>query len=411
MSGHVALGSRALSMTLVVIAMVATMTMWFSATAVVPAMRAEAHIPAALAAWFTGGVQVGFVAGTLVSAVLGLADRLDGRRLFCASALTAATANLAILALPPDSWAIVGLRFATGVCMAGIYPVGMRLAAGWGRAGRGRADMGLLFGLMVGALTLGSASPHLFLALGGLDWRLTLAAGSAVAAAGGLLILAVQEGPATRRAAGFEPRHVLRWWTDRPVRYANFGYLGHMWELYAMWAWLAVFLTHAYTPVAGASAGLYAAVATFSAIALGGIGAVLAGLAADRVGRTLVTSGCMAVSGICARLVGLVFDGTPLLLTAVVLIWGLTIVADSAQFSAGVAELSPPDTVGTMLTLQTSAGFLLTLATINLVPWAADLVGWQWAFAPLALGPAFGVWAMLRLRAMPEAVRLAGGRR
>ena len=398
--------SRRLSLLLIVVAQVAAMTLWFSATAVVPAMRAEAEIPADLAAWFTGGVQIGFVAGTLTSALLGLADRLDGRRLFCASALVASAANLAILALPPDSWGIVGLRFVTGVCMAGIYPVGMRLAAGWARG-----DIGLLVGLLVGALTLGSASPHLFLALGGLDWRLTLIAGSAAAALGGLLVLAVREGPATRRAAGFDPRHVLTYWTDRPVRYANFGYLGHMWELYAMWAWLSVFLLHAYTPDAGADAGLYAAVVTFAAIALGGAGAIVAGFAADRVGRTLVTSLCMTVSGGCAALVGFVYAGWPVALTVVVLLWGLTIVADSAQFSAGVAELSAPETVGTMLTLQTSVGFLLTLATINLVPWVAETVGWRWAFAPLALGPAFGVWAMLRLRAMPESRRMAGGRR
>jgi len=406
-SGRAApLPSRARALTLIVIAQVATMTLWFSATAVVPAMRAEAEIPAALASWFTSGVQIGFVAGTLASALLGLADRLDGRRLFCASGLVAAAANLAILALPPDSWSIVALRFVTGACMAGIYPVGMRLAAGWARG-----DIGLLVGLLVGALTLGSASPHLFLALGGLDWRLTLAAGSAAAAGGALLILAVQEGPATRRAARFRPGHVLRYWTDRPVRYANLGYLGHMWELYAMWAWLSVFLAQAYAPAAGRDAGLWAAVVTFAAIAVGGAGAVAAGFAADRVGRTLVTSACMAVSGGCAAVVGFLFTGSPLVLTAVVLVWGLTIVADSAQFSAGVAELSDPDTVGTMLTLQTSVGFLLTLATIHLVPWFAELAGWRWAFAPLALGPAFGVWAMLRLRAMPESVRLAGGRR
>lgn len=398
--------TRVRSLALIGIAEVAAMTLWFSATAVVPAMRAEAEIPPALASWFTGGVQIGFVAGTLISALLGLADRFDGRKLFCASALVAAAANLAILALPPDSWTIVALRFVTGACMAGIYPVGMRLAAGWARG-----DMGFLVGLLVGALTLGSAAPHLFLALGGLDWRLTLAAGSAVATVGALLILAVQEGPATRRAARFDPRHVLEYWTNRPVRYANFGYLGHMWELYAMWAWLSPFLARAYAPSAGPDAGLYAALATFAAIALGGVGAVLAGFVGDRVGRTLVTSACMTVSGSCALIVGFLFVGWPIVLTAVVLLWGLTVVADSAQFSASVAELSPPDTVGTMLTLQTSVGFLLTLTTIQMVPWMTATVGWQWAFAPLALGPVFGVWGMLRLRAMPEAVKLAGGRR
>ncbi len=301
---------------------------------------------------------------------------------------------------------MVGLRFVTGMCMAGIYPVGMQLAAGWARG-----DMGLLVGLLIGALTVGSASPHLFLALGDLDWRLTLALSSGAAAAGALSILAVQEGPATRRAVRFDPRHMLRYWTDRPVRYANLGYLGRMWELYAVWAWLSVFLAAAFAPAYGPDAGFYAAVVTFAAIAVGGPSAVLAGFAADRIGRTVVTSACMAVSGTCALSVGLLFDAPPTLLVAVVLLWGLTVAADSAQFSAGVAELSAPETVGTMLTLQTSVGFMLTLATINLVPWAAEILGWRWAFAPLALGPAFGVWAMLRLRSMPEAVRLAGGRR
>jgi MFS family permease len=178
-----------------------------------------------------------------------------------------------------------------------------------------------------------------------------------------------------------------------------------------MWAWLAVFLGKAYAPSAAGDAGTYATVATFAAIAVGGIGAVIAGYAADRLGRTLVAGACMVVSGACALLVGFLFTDWPVLLTAVVMLWGLTIVADSAQFSAGVAELSAPETVGTMLTLQTSVGFLLTLATIHLVPLMADLVGWQWAFAPLALGPAFGVWAMVKLRAMPEAAQMAGGRR
>ncbi|NQW09075.1 MAG: MFS transporter [Alphaproteobacteria bacterium] len=399
-------GVRVRSLLMLMVAEVAVMTLWFSVTAVVPAMRSETFIPGWLVSWFTSGVQIGFVAGTLASAVLGLADRIDGRYLFCASALIASAANLAILAVPPDSAVIVALRFITGVCMAGVYPVGMRLAAGWAAG-----DMGLLVGLLVGALTLGSAAPHLFLALGDLDWRLTLQLGSAAAALGAGLILLVAEGPATRRAVRFAPRHVLRWWTDRPARYANFGYLGHMWELYAMWAWLSVYLGQAFAAPFAASADRYAALVTFAAIALGGVGAVIAGFAADRVGRTIVTSTCMAISGGCALIVGVVFIDMPVLLIAIVLVWGLTIVADSAQFSASVAELSPPDAVGTMLTLQTSVGFLLTLASIHLVPWIAAEIGWRWVFAPLAIGPALGIWAMLRLRAMPEAVKLAGGRR
>ena len=399
--------NRTASLALIAFCEVAALAVWFSASAVIPALTAEVALPALNASLFTSAVQAGFVIGTLISATLGLADRYDARRLFFASCMVAAVANGLILLLDPTSAAVIVLRFVTGACMAGVYPVGMKLVTTWAKG-----DMGLMIGLLAGALTLGSASPHLFNALGGIDWRFTLGMASVSAFVAGLLILFAGIGPNIGKAPPFNPRLALRAWTVKPVRLANLGYLGHMWELYAMWAWIGVFLYASFGLVmAPADAAISAAFATFATVAAGAVGCVAGGLIADRMGRTAVTSVMMAISGSCAGFVGFLFGGPPVLLVAVCLIWGFTIVADSAQFSASTAELSDPSLVGTMLTVQTSMGFLLTLATIHLVPVLVDAVGWRYAFAFLAPGPALGIWAMMTLRRHPDSLRLAGGKR
>ncbi|MDX1576676.1 MAG: MFS transporter, partial [Kiloniellales bacterium] len=292
---------RKLSIAVIAVSQVAAMTLWFSATAVIPALQAEQGLDATTASLFTSAVQLGFVAGTLASAFLGLADRFDPRRLFMASALVAAAANAAILLFDPSSAPVIALRFATGVCMAGIYPVGMKLASTWAEG-----DMGMLLGLLVGALTLGSAAPHLFNALGGIDWRLTLAAGSVSAAAAAFAIRLSGIGPNVGKSPPFNPRFALTAWTTQSLRLANLGYLGHMWELYAMWAWIGLFL-HASFQVSFAdatTAAVVAAFVTFATIGIGALGCILGGAFADRWGRTTLTMIAMAVSGTCALLIG-----------------------------------------------------------------------------------------------------------
>ncbi|MCG8692586.1 MAG: MFS transporter [Minwuiales bacterium] len=382
--------------------------LWFSVSAVIPTLRAEYQLTDFQASLFTSTVAIGFAIGTLASAVLGLADRLEPRRFFMASALVAAAANAAIVLVEPTSPVVVLLRLITGACMAGLYPVGMKMAATWAKG-----DTGFLVGLLVGALTLGSALPHLFNAFGGVDWRPTVITASLAAAAAALLINAVRLGPAHGKAPPFNPAFALRAWTDKALRLANLGYFGHMWELYAMWGWIGVFLNASFAAYYGGPdpAAFYATLVTFAVVGIGALGCLFGGLFADRMGRTTLTMGAMAISGACALVVGFLFGAHPLLLTAICLVWGVSVVADSAQFSSSVIELSDPSIIGTMLTVQTCIGFTLTLATIHLVPPLVNAAGWNVAFAFLAIGPFLGVWAMWRLRRHPDSIKLAGGRR
>jgi len=395
------------SVTLIAFCQVAAMALWFSASAVVPALAAEFQLSKFAQAALTSGVQAGFVIGCLASALLGLPDRVDPRRLFAVSAGTGALANALLLTIDPGSLAAPALRIVTGACMAGVYPVGMKLAATWAKD-----DMGLMVGILVGALTLGSASPHLFNALGGVDWRITLAAASVSALAASALIGLAGVGPRQVAIPRFDPRVVLTAWRNLPLRLANLGYLGHMWELYAMWAWIgAFFQPSSGTALAPGLAPTAAKLAAFATIGAGAIGCVGAGFLADRLGRTTLTILAMAISGSCAATIGLLYGAAPGWLLALGIVWGISIVADSAQFSASIAELSDPARVGTMLTLQTALGFTLTLITIHLMPYLVDALSWRYAFVPLAVGPALGIWAMARLRLHPQSVKLAGGRR
>ena len=372
------------------------MVPWFSASAVSPTLARLWALSPGATAWLTISVQVGFVVGALVSAMLILADRLSARRLIAGSAVLAAAATLGV-ALAPGVRVAIACRMLTGAALAGVYPPGMKIAAGWFKEGRG-----LAIGILVGAVTLGSASPHLVRwAVSPDAWRVVLVVAAVSAIAGGLLILFIpHDGPFAAPSPPFSLAAAPRILKDRAVALANLGYLGHMWELYAMWTWMAVFVAASEHARRGADADVagLAALVTFAVVGSGAIGCWLGGKYGDRWGRSVVTSVAMLVSGSCALTVGLVYGGQLLLLLPVLLVWGVSVVADSAQFSAAVSELAPREYVGTALTLQTSLGFLLTCATIYLLPTVAAAIGWRWSMSVLAIGPALGIWAMLTLR-------------
>ena len=386
------------------------MATWFSASAVVPQLRQAWGITGGLDAWLTMSVQLGFVLGALLSATLNLPDRLPSHLVMAWSALLAAAATAALAIFDPGLSAAMALRGVTGMALAGVYPPGMKLVATWCRE-----DRGFGIGLLVGAVTLGSALPHLLNALpifgaGGMPpWRPTLLAAAGSATLASVVAFGwIRPGPHLSHSAPFDWRFIGRSLSHRPTRLANFGYLGHMWELYAMWTWVPLFLLQSFETAGRSVAG--ARVAGFGVVAIGALGAVVAGKMADRMGRTVVATASLVASGTCAALAGFSY-GMPLLLTALCLVWGFTVVADSAQFSAAVTELTDPRYVGTALTLQTALGFLLTLVSIRLIPLVAELIGWQHVFVLLLPGPVFGIVSMLRLRGLPEAARMAGGHR
>ncbi len=387
------------------------LSLWFSASAVVPQLTADWNLSGAQQSWLTMSVQIGFVLGALLSAMLNLADRVPARWLFAVSALLGAIFNALIALFVASVGPALILRFLTGMSLAGVYPPAMKLMTSWCKQ-----DRGLCIGVMVGALTIGSAMPHLLTALPIVTTGATVPAWQPVLLLSSLLALlaaiiaafVLRSGPLLAPAAQFNWHYAAEALRNRAVRLANFGYLGHMWELYAMWTWVPLFLLASYRQ-AGWGEGS-ARLAGFAVIAVGGLGSVMAGKLADRWGRTRITTASLVISGACALIAGLLF-ATPLLLTIIALIWGFAVVADSAQFSTAVSELGDPRYVGTALTMQTSMGFLLTLFSIRLVPPLVSWLGWEWAFVALVLGPLFGIWSMLKLRNLPEASKMASGNR
>ena len=385
--------SPAAQLTWLSVAMFLGMTLWFSATAATAPIVAEFRLTPAEAAWLTMAVQGGFVIGTFVSALANLPDLVNPRRLFAIGCLAGAAANGALV-LAGSPLALMLLRGATGISLALVYPPGMKVAAGWFDKRRGAA-----LGVLVGALTIGSAFPHLLAAASAaVRWRTLMLAASTLALAGaGIIILCVGDGPHVGTTARFELRAAARAFTDRGTRIATLAYLGHMWELYAVWTWIAVFATASGAPSAGSGSGAISAAGStiaFVTIASGAVGSALAGWFADTIGKARVARQAMIISAACAAASGFVFDGPRVLLVILAIVWGIAVVADSAQLSALVAQYSPRDHVGTALTVQICAGFLLTMASIRLVPLFAQAAGWRWAFLLLVPGPALGAWAL-----------------
>lgn len=385
---HACRSERHRTLVRVAIAAVFANSTWFSATAVIPALRADWRLTSSDAAWLVVAVQLGFIAGSVVVAVLNLSDRVEPRRLIAGSAATAAVANACLLLAGGLSSALPS-RFLVGVAAAGVYGPGVRLVAGYFERGRGLAT-----GIVVGALTLGSGSPHLVRGLGDVPWQGTIIATSLLALAAAVIVLPVQTSPDAVGVPPLDIRAAVRSLRRRGVRLTTLGYLGHMWELYALWAWLPAFIVAA-QPLGRLQAGVTA----FVAIGVAGLaGSVLGGFVADRVGRPTTTSVAMLVSAACCLASPLAFAAGTGLLVALAVVWGAAVIADSAQFSAATTELAEPAYAGSALTLQLALGFALTVASIRLVPIVADVVGWRFALLPLAAGPLAGTVAMQLLR-------------
>ena len=373
------------------------MSLWFSASAVTPQLRSIWGLTLAEAAWLTTIVQLGFVCGTAIAAVLNLADVIPAGRLFSTCALLGAAVNAAILGAPGYSSALM-LRFLTGFFLAGVYPPAMKMTATWFRSQRG-----LAIGVIVGALTVGKAIPYLVRAMPHVGFRpvvLTASVGAVVAA----LIVAAgyREGPYPFTSRPFSWRHVGDVVRVREWRLATASYLGHMFELYAFWTWIPSFLAASVAANAGGPfrAPRLISLLAFATIAIGGLGSVWGGLFADKRGRERLVSISLFVSGACCLLSGILFGRPIWILGALAMTWGFFVIADSAQFSTLVTESVPPHTVGTALTVQTSLGFLLTMLPMQLVPLIAQRAGWRWGFAILALGPVAGIAAIRRLGAL-----------
>ncbi len=393
--------TRSSALILVSAATFFSLSVWFSTNAISGALEAEKSIDESAIAILTIAVQLGFVFGTLVIAFTNLSDLINARTLFAISAILAAATNLLVIPLESTPLLITA-RFATGAFLGGVYPPAMKVISGWYTKGRGFA-----LGTMVGALTIGSGSPHLLRSVFSENWQAVIIGSSILAVIGGLILkFFVTDGPHDVKGARFNPRYLVGALAKRGPRLALTGYLGHQWELYAMWTWIGSFMLY----IIGDSLDLASAL-TFLVFAIGAVASSYAGMWSEKIGRTAVTSIAMVISGGVAAFIGFLPQEMTVLIVILVMIWGASIIADSAQFSTAMTELSDPAYRGTMLTFQTGVGFALTAVSIWLLPIVRDSSGWGWAFAMLALGPVVGTAAMLRLRSLPEAKNLAGGKR
>ena len=367
------------------------MSVWFATAAVVPSLVAEWRISPSDASWLTTAVQLGFVTGALSSAAVNLADRMRISTLIAtATAVAGATTLLVPLLAHGLAWALA-LRFLTGFALAGVYPPGVTLTASWFRSGRG-----LAMAVLVGAMTLGSAAPQLVNGVTTLPWRGVLIVTGALAFVAALVALQLREGPHLQRGALLRPAYVLEMFADRRQRLVNFGYFGHMWELYAFWTWLPTYLSASLTAWhPGAGRRVTVGLAAFAVIGVAGAaGSLIGGAAARRLGSERVALCAMVISGGCSALSGLMFGATPWLLGPLLAVWGFAVIADSAQFSAALSEAADARYVGTALTAQYAIGFLITVVTIRLLPTVVGEIGWRWALTVLALGPISGVLAI-----------------
>ena len=370
-------------------------SLWFAVNAVMPDLQRELGWPTRAVGTLTSSLQFGFILGTLVFALLAIADRFAPRRVFLVCALAGAACTVGAWWMVREYTALLGWRFATGFFLAGIYPVGMKIAAQWYTRGLGGA-----LGLLIGALVLGSASAHALRALGGaLPWPTLMLGVAALAAAGGLLLFFGTTDPphAQARVTVLQWRALATLWTDARVRSSVLGYFGHMWELYTMWVMVPLVLA---TRLQGAALSW----AAFCVLGAGVIGCAGGGWVAQRWGSARVAGTQLAVSGLCCLAAFWMIDTRDVLFYAWLVLWGITVSGDSPQFSTLTARNAPPQAVGSVLTLTNSIGFAISIVSILLFVSLADTVALGTLLPWLAIGPALGLWA---LRPLLKAERVA----
>ena len=385
-----------------------SLSVWFSTNAISTVLEIEKGFTIDDIAWLTISVQLGFVTGSLILSITNIPDIVNSRIVFSVSCVLAAVINVALLLPQVGTNEAIAARFLTGVFLGGVYPLAMKIISGWFNSSRGIA-----IGIIIASLTLGSGSPHLLKSLFVSQWEITLIVSSFLSVIGGLIVLLfVRDGPYDVLAARFNPTYVLTIMKSRALQLVFIGYLGHMWELYAMWVWIPSFLTSIYSNRI-VLFGLFelSSLIAFLVFLSGAVGCVMGGLLAERWGRTATTSWALALSGGTALCIGFLPVGWTQIIFFMTLLWGFTVIADSAQFSTAITELADDSYRGTALALQTGLGFLLTVITIRLVPIIQSHIGWGWAFAFLSVGPVLGIFAMVKLRNLPDSRIMAMGKR
>lgn len=371
------------------------LSLWYSASVIAPELIEVWNLSSNLESWLSASVPIGFVIGALFSSYFGVADRFNPRKVFAVSALTGAILNALLIIVDSGFFGIL-LRILTGITLAGVYPIAVKILSEWFPRKRG-----LAIGILIAALTLGSSLPHfIVMFFSSLSWKFVIICSSVLALLAAFIVsFILQDSPVKSKKLPFSLKVIKKVVMNKPVMLANYGYFGHMWELYAMWTWLPTFLAASFLAYSPEIPHWFIALSSFISIGIaGGIGCVVGGLISDKIGRANLTIISMLISAVCSIIIGFTYGQFIWLTLLISIIWGFSIISDSAQFSAAVSEIAEDEYVGTALTFQMCIGFLFTIFSINLIPNIQRMVGWEWAFTILAIGPILGIITMVKYR-------------